>query len=214
MIIANKNTQRLMLVGVLVASAFCITSCKNDPLSPGVEYMPDMYRGPALETYSSSKLNGEDVPTAKTPATNTIARGFEPYAYPNTPEGYEAAGANLKNPLADLGKATEDGKVIYTKYCVHCHGAKGDGQGTIKVKGDAFPVPSYFDESHKNLPDGKMFHTLHYGKGLMGSHASQLTKEERWKLVAYVNKLQNEGLGITEGVTTQTITDSTKTTTK
>ena len=35
-----------------------------------------------------------------------------------------------------------------------------------------------------------MFHTLNYGKGLMGSHASQLSKEERWKCVMWVQELQ------------------------
>jgi len=38
-----------------------------------------------------------------------------------------------------------------------------------------------------------MFHTLTYGKGAMGSHASQLTKAERWKVVAYVKHLQKQG---------------------
>ena len=33
-----------------------------------------------------------------------------------------------------------------------------------------------------------------YGKGLMGSHASQLTKEERWKVVYYVQHLQGKEL--------------------
>ena len=28
-----------------------ITSCTTDPDSPGTEYMPDMYRSPAIETY-------------------------------------------------------------------------------------------------------------------------------------------------------------------
>jgi len=36
------------------------------------------------------------------------------------------------------------------------------------------------------LTEGKMFHTITYGKGLMGSHSSQLNKEERWKLVHYI----------------------------
>jgi hypothetical protein len=31
-----------------------------------------------------------------------------------------------------------------------------------------------------------------YGKGLMGSHASQLTKEERWKVVYHVQTLQGK----------------------
>ena len=37
-----------------------------------------------------------------------------------------------------------------------------------------------------------MFHTLHYGKGNMGSHAGQLTREERWELVHYVQTLRDE----------------------
>ncbi len=36
------------------------------------------------------------------------------------------------------------------------------------------------------ISEGKMFHTITYGKGLMGSHSSQLTQEERWKLVHYI----------------------------
>jgi hypothetical protein len=31
-----------------------------------------------------------------------------------------------------------------------------------------------------------MFHTITYGKGLMGAHAPQLNKEERWKLVHFI----------------------------
>ncbi len=187
----NKITLISFTVVILMQVA-----CTTNPLSPGVEYMPDMYRGPALETYSVSKLNGVDVLTAREPAANTIARGNEPYALPNTTEGYEASAA-LTNPLTDIKKVETEGKELFTKYCVHCHGEKGDGVGSIKVKGENFPVPSYYDDAHKNLPDGKMFHTLHFGKGLMGSHASQLTKTERWILVTYVNKLQNDALSAT-----------------
>ena len=56
----------------------------------------------------------------------------------------------------------------------------------------------------KNLPEGKIFHSITYGKGLMGQHASQLTAEERWKLVYYVQKLQ--------GPKETAAADSTKTT--
>lgn len=199
----NKNIKaivKLTAASAVVAILFSTTGCQHDPLSPGYEYAPDMYRGPALEPYSETKKGDDMVPTSMTPAPNTIAVGYEPYAYANTPEGYAAAGTELKNPLADIKKAEADGKVLFTKYCVHCHGEKGDGAGTIKVGGDAFPVPSYFDEGHKNVSDGSFYHTLMFGKGLMGSHASQVNREERWKLIAYVNKLQRDGLGITEEV--------------
>jgi mono/diheme cytochrome c family protein len=191
-ILAGKNL-------VLVACSFLFLTflaCKQDKLSPGVEYMPDMYRSPSYETYVN--YEHPDSMMSRMPVSGTIPFSSDPhkafnnmpYAFPNTNEGYEAAGSTLKNPLAKTDKNLEDGKVLYSKFCVHCHGDQGNGDGSL-VQNDKFPpIPSYA-EKLKDLPEGKMFHTLTYGKGLMGSHASQLSKEERWKLVLYVQKLQN-----------------------
>ena len=44
----------------------------------------------------------------------------------------------------------------------------------------------------KDLSDGKIYHTIYYGVGLMGSHASQLSPDERWKVVMYVRELQKK----------------------
>lgn len=128
--------------------------------------------------------------TAKLPVAGTVARGFVPYAYPNTPEGYEAAGLNLRNPLDAAMRETweKQGEELYGKFCVHCHGATGAGDGKVAAKLPG-PPPAY-DGALKNLPEGKIFHSITYGKNSMGSHASQLTAEERWKLVYYVQKLQ------------------------
>ena len=41
----------------------------------------------------------------------------------------------------------------------------------------------------KSLPVGKAFHTITYGKGLMGSHAFMLDPEERWKVIHFVKSL-------------------------
>ena len=35
-----------------------------------------------------------------------------------------------------------------------------------------------------------MYHTLTWGKGLMGSHASQLSQRQRWEVVEYIKVLQ------------------------
>ncbi|MBA2613736.1 MAG: cytochrome c [Bacteroidetes bacterium] len=174
-------------VGLALAS---FTSCgKKDQNSPGVEFMPDMYRSPSLENYSSHTIDGDTLSNAMQPVAGTVARGYLPYAYPNTPEGYEQAGLNLHNPYASQKEAFEkDGEVLYGKFCVHCHGATGGGDG--KVGGKLPGPPPAYNGSLKNLPEGKIFHTITYGKNSMGSHASQLTQEERWKLVFYVQKLQ------------------------
>jgi mono/diheme cytochrome c family protein len=179
----------MAFAGLLLAG---FASCgKKDANSPGVEFMPDMYRSPSLENYSVHTVDGDTLYNAKKPVKGTVSRGNIPYAYPNTPEGYEAAGLNLRNPLAAANREQweKEGEVLYSKFCVHCHGAAGAGDGKVGAKLPG-PPPAYTSGALKNLPEGKIFHSIHYGKGSMGSHASQLTQEERWKLVYYVQKLQ------------------------
>ena len=175
------------LVGLVLAS---FTSCgKKDVNSPGVEFMPDMYRSPSLEYYGIHTVDGDTLNSAKKPVEGTVSRGYIPYVYSNTPEGYEQAGLNLHNPYASQREAFEkDGEVLYGKFCIHCHGAAGAGDG--KVAGKLPGPPPAYNGALKNLPEGKIFHSITYGKNSMGSHASQLTQEERWKLVFYVQKLQ------------------------
>jgi mono/diheme cytochrome c family protein len=117
-----------------------------------------------------------------------------PYAYANTSEGYEAAGANLLSPIETAKRSIEAGAVLYTKFCMHCHGETGQGDGGVVTNGGFPPPPAYNGAALKNLPEGKMFHSITYGKGQMGSHSSQLSKEDRWKIVQYVKVLQNDGV--------------------
>lgn len=188
----NYKNIKLVVSGALLTLVLAgLTSCgKKDENSPGVEFMPDMYRSPSLEYYSIHTVDGDTANNAMLPVKGTVARGYKPYGYENTPEGYEAAGLNLKNPLsaADREKWEKEGEVLYGKFCIHCHGASGAGDGKVAGKLPG-PPPSY-SGALKNLPEGKIFHSITYGKNSMGSHASQLTAEERWKLVYYVQKLQ------------------------
>lgn len=187
----NYKNIRSITNGVAIAALLIgFTSCgKKDANSPGVEFMPDMYRSPSVEVYGTSTFNGDTVySTQFMPVKGTIARGFIPYVYANTSEGYEQAGLYLKNPIALNDKVMAEGEALYGKYCVHCHGASGAGDG--KVGGKLPGAPPAYNGALKNLSEGKIFHSITYGKGLMGNHASILSQEERWKLVHYVQKLQ------------------------
>ena len=201
-----------------IACALVMTSCTSDPNSPGLEYMPDMYRSPAVEAYVDY---GEDpfyvteefaaaqrnTMSARVPAHGTIAYvGTDeadiilalPYPYPNTPEGYEAAGAELNSPLVSSEENIAAGAIIYEQMCSQCHGAEGKGDGAISRNGHIAGIPDYSTKL-KDLPEGKMFHTLQYGKGLMGSHASLLSQKDRWLVIEYIKVLQgNEESSETE----------------
>lgn len=176
----------------IVAAVISITSCREEGgMAP--EYMPDMYRSPAVEPYFDyGELRGKysdttytNKMTARQPVEGTIPRGFQPYGYENTLEGYEMAGQNLKNPVAYSEDVLKEGEELYGMFCIHCHGKTGQGDGSLVEREKFPPVPTKFNGTLE-LAEGKMFHSITYGKGLMGSHSSQLTQEERWKLVHYM----------------------------
>lgn len=208
----NLSYKNLKLVAcgtfaVMLVAGF--TSCgKKDANSPGFEFMPDMYRSPSVEYYGTHVINGDTLDNAMLPVAGTVARGYMPYVYPNTAQGYEQAGLYLKNPIAFSADVEKEGEVIYGKFCVHCHGATGAGDGKVGAKLPG-PPPAY-NTALKDLPEGKIFHSITYGKNSMGSHASQLTQEERWKLVYYVQKLQGPKTVATDSTKTVAPADSTK----
>ena len=204
------NIRTNIVLTAVVAGLFATTGCVTDPDSSGLEYMPDMYRSPAVEAYVDYGQDpyqvGEEtaraqrlVQSARKPVAGTIPFNpsamdyVMPYAFANTVEGYEAAGMNLKSPLAQVGQAElEAGQEIYTLMCTQCHGEGGKGDGALSRNGHIQGIPSYSDKL-KDLPEGKMYHTLTYGKGLMGSHASQLSQKDRWLVIEYIKVLQNGG---------------------
>ena len=163
----------------------------------------DMYVSPSLETYGESDLFSDNM-TARQPVPGTIPRGHMPYLYENTNEGYKLAGDSLRNPIATSPEVIEKGKDLYIKFCVQCHGDKGNGDG-ILIKNEKFPPPpSYLTGvssgggSLLELSEGKMFHSITYGRNLMGSHASQLNAAERWMTIHYIKDLQKAATTIVE----------------
>lgn len=192
----NKKVIRIVsAMSLFSCVTIGFTSCeKHDANSPGVEFMPDMYRSPSLESnmaYTTLET-GEVMQANRLPVKGTIARGYMPYIYANDTSGYANAGRYLHNPLARTEANLKQGEELYGKFCVHCHGASGQGDGLVGGKLPGAP-PSYSAGALKTLPEGKIFHSITYGKGLMGPHAPLMTQEERWKVVLFVQKLQNPG---------------------
>ena len=193
-----KNTKKLLVNTLLVAavSAMLLSSC-SDSQSPGVEYMPDMYRSPAIEVYVDYEF--PDSATTLLAPENAIPRGYKPYPYENTNEGYELAGQQLSNPLQLTEKTIKEGKKLYESFCAHCHGKKGLGEGSI-TNAIYGAVPSYADEtpnrrgnrSMSQLTEGHIYHTIMYGLNAMGPHSSLIRENDRWKIVAYVQTLQGK----------------------
>lgn len=185
-----------MLVVASAGTVLSISSCTKDNKKPGIEFMPDMYRSPSYETYGVNRMF-ENKMASRLPVAGTIPRDFTFFNYPNTIEGYIAAGRDVKNPLPLNPANLEEGKRLYAIMCMHCHGETGQADGSLIATGKYPPPPSYSVGTSsrgggvKDLTDGKIYHTITYGVNLMGPHASQLLPSERWKVTMYVHQLQH-----------------------
>jgi len=99
------------------------------------------------------------------------------------------AKAELKSPLDSLSVNEEKGAELFNIYCAICHGEKGDGQGNLVKREKFLGVPNYAD---RDITEGSIFHVITYGLNSMGSHANQLSQQERWLVTAHVLKLKGE----------------------
>jgi mono/diheme cytochrome c family protein len=128
------------------------------------------------------------------PPEKSISRQHAPYPFDKD----DVKGANtLKSPLPTLTKEEilkleKVGKKKYEIYCGICHGNKGLGNGSIAEKMLKRP-PSLVDSTYKSYSEGRLFHVVTKGWGLMGGYASQIPEEnERWAIVNHIRSLQQE----------------------
>jgi len=152
-----------LLICVIVA--LVMQSC-FDPSKPNYQYFPNMYEPVGYETYADSDAFANGI-EAQIPVEGTVMRGWEPYDYPDTNEGYEAAKTELVSPLMASEENAANGKELYGIYCAVCHGNKGDGQGILMTREKFLGIPSYAD---REITPGSIYHVLMYGKNILTIH--------------------------------------------
>jgi mono/diheme cytochrome c family protein len=192
--LAMNKFRILGTTAIVIAASIVITSCK-DKRSTGWEYAPNMYEHTAFDA-DQANPNFKDGKTAQLPPAGTIPVGFKRFDYPNTREGYDKASLEVTSLIAQTPQHLAEGKALFVTFCSPCHGVTGQGDGLVVQHG--YPPPPSYSKGQssrggamKDLTDGKIYHTITYGVNAMGSYASQVAPEERWKIVMYVHHLQN-----------------------
>ncbi len=179
-----------------------VSSCDEVRREPGRIYMPDMAYSRAYESFAARDSNifttdmtnkGEKIFYNNVPPAGTIKRGeLFPYTLPNDSNGYKLS-AGIRNPYDSIvmskTEMAEAGR-LFNVNCAICHGAKGGGNGPIAAAGHVGGVANLTGEAYIKMTDGTMFHSITYGKNLMGSYASQVTRAQRWMIVKYIRTLQ------------------------
>jgi mono/diheme cytochrome c family protein len=143
---------------------------------PNFVYMPDMAYSPSVKAQEEG--------SNRMPPYGTIPRGFEPYPYPHDPE---LAGQRLQNPLQRTRANFYKGQESFNIFCAVCHGPSGEGDGSIVPQ---YPrPPSLLSDKIRGWSDGRIYHVISKGQGLMPAYERQVDPEDRWAIALYIRAL-------------------------
>jgi mono/diheme cytochrome c family protein len=195
--------KKIAIISTLALSiAVMMISCggKRDT---GRTYMPDMAYSRAYESYAARDSSvfttdvndrGHKIFYNNMPAPGTIKRG-ELFPFPVVPASMNSVdsaalllSAQVTNPLPSMtGAELEEAGRLFNINCAVCHGAKGGNDGPLAPKVGG--VKSIIAAS-PGYSDGRIFYVMTYGQNNMGSYASQLSREQRWRIVQYIRTLE------------------------
>lgn len=210
-----KKIRILLSFVIIIAVATILNSCGNKR-DPGWIYMPDMTYSRAYEAYAPNNLAKENINYLDWPVEGTIRRGdLFPYPLANDSTGYRLS-AQIKDPLPPLDSTDlHEAQRLFNINCAICHGEKMNAQGPLATGGKVPAVANLTLSQYVKMPVGTMFHSVTYGKGNMGSYASQLTRKQRWMVIQYVKKTQlGDAAAAAPADSTATAKGSDSTTTK
>jgi mono/diheme cytochrome c family protein len=195
--------KKLSIVSVLVLVVVA-WSCNEDVRrTPGHVYMPDMAYSRAYETYApTDTLAKQGIHYNRLPVAGTIKRGeLLPFPLAKDKAGDTinyVASTHITNPLPALDAVKlKEAERLYLVNCGICHGAALDGNGPLYKGGEgpfsAAPANLAGGAKYVSMPEGQMFYSVTYGKGQMGSYASQLSTTQRWMVIHYIKSKQGGG---------------------
>ncbi len=184
------------IIILLVALGF-LSSCNHRQEKTSWDYMGDfdMYYSKAYESYTADKHFKNGI-TLQKPVEGTMARewtDYEPYPFKDKFGDKVKAGQVLHNPFPASKENIAIGKMKYDVYCALCHGFEGKADGSItKVKNakgnKAYMIPpaNLTTDVIQSKPDGEIYHVITMGSAVMGAHASQISPDDRWKIILYI----------------------------
>jgi mono/diheme cytochrome c family protein len=96
------------------------------------------------------------------------------------------------NPVPADAISLQRGGVLFDLHCAVCHGAKGEGNGTVVRfwQEDARRPANLTETRLKQYPDGALYTLISNGVGTMPPLRENLTERQRWDVINYLRTLQ------------------------
>ena len=185
-----KGRKSVAVAGILalVASVGCWEQIDDG------DWFPQMKRQPAFQAFE--RVPYKDQEQGFTPPEGTVPVGWA--AVPDLKALSFAEQDAVENPVAFDFESLERGAVIYSRYCITCHGAEGGGNGPVAGLpfgkgpfGMVLPIGGSMSVA-KGLTDGHIYTTVSIGRGRMPSY-QRILPEDRWNVVNYVRMLNGQG---------------------
>ena len=111
---------------------------------------------------------------------------------PSTPSLHVVFGAGQVGPVTSDKPSLEAGKVLYTSYCITCHGADGKGNGNRAHKLKGVPVDFTTTEFQAHS-DGEMLYVIYSGHDEMPGFKKKLLPGKAEVLTGSFGKTRNPG---------------------
>ncbi len=185
---SRKSLRPALILAALLS--VLILATRRDLTRPNSRLFWDMVRSPAVHSQQASSVFADGRAMRPAPA-GTVARGQKPLLFGPGAEERERAGRELKNPYTSSYEVMTRGKKVFETYCQHCHGRAGLGDGAVAKDFPSFSYP-LASKSTYDLPDGTIFHIITFGRNLMPAHGSQVSVDDRWKVIHYLRDLQRQ----------------------
>jgi mono/diheme cytochrome c family protein len=179
----------LKLIFVTFVSAGVLSGCNGGHNQTNIEIIQNMMDQINVKAQDWDPEHPDQV-QGRMPPEHTISREMVPYAFKtDAPGGWKQANPYAENMSAEFLTL---GAKYYTTYCLPCHGSGGAADGLVAAKMPVKPRNLISDDA-KAYPDGRIFHAISAGYGVMGSYATQITDpKNRWAVVNYVRSLQKQ----------------------
>lgn len=182
---------RLIKPSIFILALFLLFGCRGDhSTKPPIHPNPNMDSQDKFKAYGLNPFFADST-AMRMPVEGTIAQS-ESFGNIEFLTGKDRSGNLVDNPKFLTADMINRGEDRFNIYCTICHGPKGDGQGNI-IKYQ-YPIPP--TDMHQDWlierPDGHYFDVITNGIRTMPSYKHQIPVEDRWAIISYVRKLQEE----------------------
>jgi len=182
---------RLTVMAVLlVALGSCARGCTSR--RPPIHPVPNMDDQPRYEAQAASAFFADGAAMQR-PVEGTVARGeLGLHLNRELATGLGEDGRSVTEmPIPVTEALLARGEERYGIYCTPCHGERADGAGMLRER-SGVQVANLLEDRFRAYPVGRIYDVVSNGLGLMQGYKYPIPPEDRWAIIAWVRKLQQD----------------------